>query len=65
MLIVTDVEYIKEYELALTYNDGKKKVVNLQPHLTGEAFGELLDKNKFIQYALPPITIEMGEWRRS
>jgi hypothetical protein len=26
--------------------------------LTGEVFGELLDKTKFIQYALTPVTIE-------
>ena len=58
MLRITDVDYIKGYELALTFNDGKKKIVNLQPHLTGEVFGELLDKNKFIQYALTPVTIE-------
>lgn len=27
-------------------------------YLTGEVFGELLDKEKFIQYGLPPPTIE-------
>ena len=26
--------------------------------MTGEVFGELLDKKKFIQYALTPVTIE-------
>lgn len=58
MLKVIDVDYIKGYELALTFNDGKKKIVDLQPHLTGEVFGELLDKKLFIQYALTPVTIE-------
>ena len=58
MLRVIDVDYIKEYKLALTSNDGKKKVVDLQPHLTGEVFGELMDKSKFVQYALTPVTIE-------
>ena len=51
-------DYIKEYELSFTFNNGKKKIVNLQPHLTGEVFGELLDKKKFIQYALTPVTIK-------
>ncbi len=58
MLRVIDVDYIKEYKLALTFNDGKKKVVDLQSHLTGEVFGELMDKSKFVQYALTPVTIE-------
>ena len=58
MLRVVDVDYIKGYELSLTFNDGKKKVVDLKPHLTGEVFGELLDKTKFIQDELTPVTSE-------
>ena len=52
MLRVADVEYIKRYELALKFNTGKKKFVDLQPHLAGEVFGELLNKTNVIQYAL-------------
>ena len=58
MLRVTDVEYKGGYCLALTFNDGAHKQIDLQPYLTGEVFGELLDKQQFIQYALTPITIE-------
>jgi hypothetical protein len=58
MLRVVDVDYIKDYELLLTFSDGIKKKVNLAPYLTGEVFGELLDKNKFIQYGLTRYTIE-------
>lgn len=58
MLRVIDVDYIKDYELLITFSDGSKKKVNLEPYLTGEVFGELLDKNKFIQYGLTRITIE-------
>ena len=39
MLRVIDVDYIKDYELLLTFSDGQKKKVNLQPYLTGEVFG--------------------------
>ena len=46
---ITDVDYIKDYELLLTFSDGQKKKVDLQPYLTGEVFGELLDLDKFIQ----------------
>lgn len=48
MLRVVDVDYIKAYELVITFNDGCKKKVNLKPYLTGEIFGELLDDDKFI-----------------
>ena len=50
MLRVVDVDYVKDYELFVTFNNGDKKKVDLRPYLTGEVFGELLDRNKFIQY---------------
>ncbi|MCS3009813.1 DUF2442 domain-containing protein [Bacteroides thetaiotaomicron] len=46
MLRVIDVDYIRNYELLVTFSDGSKKIVNLEPYLTGEVFGELLDKEK-------------------
>ncbi len=58
MLRVIDVDYIKDYELLVTFNDNSKKMVDLKPFLTGEVFGELLDKSKFIQYGLTRNTLE-------
>lgn len=58
MLRVIDVDYIKDYELLITFNNSRKKRVDLKPFLTGEVFGELLDKSKFIQYGLTRNTIE-------
>ena len=58
MLRIVDVDYIKGYELLITFNEGTRKKVDLKPHLKGEVFGELLDKNKFIQYGLTHTTIE-------
>lgn len=58
MLRVIDVDYIKDYELLITFSDRNKKKVDLKPYLVGEVFGELLDKEKFIQYGLTRITIE-------
>ena len=58
MLRVVDVDYIKDYELLVTFSDGNKKKVDLRPYLTGEVFGEQLDKEKFVQYGLTRITIE-------
>ncbi len=34
------------------------KKVDLKPYLTGEVFGELLDRDKFIQYGSTHTTIE-------
>lgn len=58
MLKIIDVDYIKDYTLRLKFNNGETKIVDLKPYLTGEVFGELLDKEKFIQYGLTPVTIE-------
>lgn len=58
MLKVIDVDYIENYKLLVTFNDKQKKLVDLCPYLTGEVFGELLDKSKFTQFALTRITIE-------
>lgn len=58
MLRIVDVDYIQDYQLLITFNDGSRKRVDLKPYLTGEVFGELLDPNKFIQYGLTPVTIE-------
>ena len=57
MLRVVDADYIKDYQLLLTFNDGVRKIADLQPYLTGEVFGELSDINKFIQYGLTGYTI--------
>ena len=58
MLRVIDVDYISDYELLVTFSDGNRKIVNLEPYLKGEVFGELLDKEKFVQYGLTRVTIE-------
>lgn len=58
MLKIIDVDYCGEFKLDLKFNDGVRRVVNLEPYLYGEVFGELRDHRKFIQYGLTPVTIE-------
>ena len=58
MLKIMDVDYVKDYTLALTFNDGVKKVVDIKPYLTGKAFESLLDLKNFKQYGLTHQTIE-------
>lgn len=58
MLKVIDVDYVKDYTLRVTFNDGAIKDVDLEQHLKGTVFGELRDISKFIQYGLTRVTIE-------
>ena len=58
MLQISDVEYIKEYQLRLTFNNGESKEIDLENYLTGEVFKPLKDKELFIQYGLVNGTIE-------
>lgn len=58
MLKVIDADYIKDYQLLVSFNDGTRKLCALKPYLTGEVFGELLDHDKFTQYGLTGYTIE-------
>lgn len=57
-LRIIDVDYVKDYTLALTFNDGVKKNVNLEPYLTGKVFEPLRDLEIFRQYGLTHWTIE-------
>ena len=58
MLKVIDVEFVKNYELLITFNDGVRKIADLKPYLTGEVFGELMAPEQFVQYGLTGYTIE-------
>ena len=58
MLRVIDVDYMGDYKLLVTFNDNRRKLVDLHPYLTGEVFGELLDKSMFVQFGLSRVTIE-------
>lgn len=52
MLKVTDVEYMGNYSLLCTFNDGARKKVDLSPLLKYPAFEELKDTNLFRQFGL-------------
>ena len=58
LLQIKDVDYIKDYQLELTFNDDKKKIVDLRNHLDGEIFKPLKDLAFFRQYGLTSWTIE-------
>ena len=47
---IVEAEYIKDFKILITFNNGVKKVVNLEQHLWGEMFEPLKDKNLFKQF---------------
>ena len=55
---IIDVDFIKDYQLSLTFNNGETKTVDLENNLNGEVFEPLKDKSLFTQYALTSDTIE-------
>ena len=52
LLEVTDVDYLGEYKLLLEFNNGEKRLVDLDKYLVGPVFGELRDEEMFIQFGL-------------
>jgi len=58
MLKIVDVDYIKDYQIVLTFNNGKVKNVDLSDKLKGSLFEPLKDLDLFIQFGLVNGTIE-------
>ena len=52
ILLATSAEYVGNYTLLCTFNNGAKKKVNLSPLLTLPAYAELKDENEFIRYGV-------------
>jgi len=47
---VVEAEYLKEYKILITFNNGIKKIVDLEKDLWGAMFEPLKDKNIFKQF---------------
>ncbi|MDR2937601.1 MAG: DUF2442 domain-containing protein [Prevotellaceae bacterium] len=58
IIYVTAAEYVGDYSIAFTFNDGVHKVVNLEKKLRGNIFGALKDVNLFKQFKVNDWTIE-------
>ncbi len=44
---VVEAEYIQDYKILITFNNGVKKIVDLEHDLWGTMFGPLKDRNLF------------------
>ncbi len=58
LIWITQAKYIKDYKIALTFNDGKKKTVDLSHRLYGEVFEPLKNIEMFRNFFLNGWTIE-------
>ena len=52
ILTITDVEYLGEYTLLCTFNNGERRKIDLTPLLDYPAYQELRDKKQFEQFGL-------------
>ncbi len=52
VLHVTKAKYLKDYQLELSFNDGKKGIADLSQSLDGSVFNPLKDKKLFSQLKL-------------
>ena len=60
-LHVTDVKYLEDYKIWVSFNNGKSGFVALMNELDGDVFGPLLDKEKFKRFSIDPI-METVKW---
>jgi len=58
LLHVVSVEYLDNYQLKLTFNNGIEGTVDLEPELYGEIFEPLKDKSLFQKVFVTSRTIE-------
>jgi len=50
ILHVIDAKYLEDYRIEVSFNDGKKGIVDLSQSLQGTVFGFLKNKKKFSQF---------------
>ena len=58
LLWVTNAQYLNDYKIALTFNDGLKKTVDLEEHLSGKIFEPLKQIDNFKNFSVSDWTIE-------
>jgi hypothetical protein len=51
---ITDVQHTGGFRLRLRFENGRTRLVDLEPHLTGEVFGPLRDLERFRAARLNP-----------
>jgi hypothetical protein len=58
LIWVIDAKYVRDYMIALTFNDGLQKTVDLKNHLNGEIFETLNDIENFRKFHVSDWSVE-------
>ena len=58
LIWITDAKYVKGYQIALTFNNGLRKTVNLKNYLDGEIFKPLSEIENFKNFHVSDWSIE-------
>ena len=58
LIKVTNAVYVVDYKIEITFNDGLKKIIDLENQLWGEVFEPLKNLTIFKNFSLNPFTIE-------
>lgn len=54
MHFVKKADYLSDYILSLTFEDGKKKIIDLKPYIEGEIFEPLKNIDYFKKFKVNP-----------
>jgi hypothetical protein len=57
MPIVIDAQYVSDYKIKITFDNGEKKIADFSSWLKGEIFEPLKDKNYFQKFFVDGWTI--------
>ena len=58
ILSITDAQYVRDYILRLTFNDGAVKLVDFTPLMQKGICRKLQDLNYFRNFTLDPFTVD-------
>jgi hypothetical protein len=61
LLTVTDVEYVRDYTLRLTFNTGEVRLVDFKPLMQKGICRKLQDLDYFKSFRLDPFTVDWND----
>ncbi|GHU60608.1 hypothetical protein FACS1894121_0970 [Bacteroidia bacterium] len=58
LIWVTEAKYVDAYKISVTFNDGLKKIVDLNAHLCGKIFEPLKNIEDFKKFSVSDWSVE-------
>lgn len=56
VLHINSVTYVRDYMIRVEFDDGTRKIVDVEPFLSGEVFESLRDQSVFAKVTVDPIS---------